>query len=84
MYTGPNHPNWKGGENSYRDLIIRSNVKKRCLRCAIKDIRLLSVHHIDENRHNNKLENLAWLCYNCHFLIHKDKEEKEKFMELVV
>ncbi len=84
MYTGPNHPNWKGGENAYRDMALRSNLARICKRCGQKDERLLAVHHIDENRKNNILSNLVWLCYNCHYLIHKDKGEKKKFMEIIV
>jgi len=84
VYTGSNHPNWKGGTRSYRDRMLHNNVDKVCKRCGEKDIRLLSVHHIDENRKNNKIENLAWLCYNCHFLIHRDKEENARFMKVLV
>ena len=80
MYTGSNHPNWKGGFSSYRDMMIRRKIPKVCKRCKIRDFRLLSVHHLDENRKNNKIENLIWLCYNCHYLIHRNKAEKKKFM----
>ena len=38
--------------------------------CAIcgwdEDERILEVHHIDENRNNNNLENLIILCPTCH------------------
>lgn len=84
MYIGPNHPNWKGGGNSYKEILIRSSSKRVCKRCRIDDIRLLAVHHIDLDHKNNKLENLVWLCYNCHFLIHKDGSEREKFMGVMV
>ena len=84
MYTGPNHPNWKGGEYAYRDTMLRMPTIKICRRCSITDLRLLTVHHLDENHHNNAIENLVWLCYNCHFLVHKNKEEKNKFMGAIV
>ena len=84
MYIGPNHPNWKGGENAYRDMMLRASTAKVCKRCGITDLRLLTVHHLDENRHHNRIENLVWMCYNCHFLVHKNKEEKNKFMEALV
>ena len=40
-----------------------------------EDVSILEVHHIDENRKNNKLENLIILCPNCHkkLTIHKYK-----------
>lgn len=84
MYIGPNHPNWKGGDNAYRDMMLRATSVKACKRCGVADFRLLTVHHLDENRHHNTIENLVWMCYNCHFLVHKDKEEKSKFMEALV
>lgn len=84
MYTGPNHPNWKGGRSTYRDNLIKSKISKICKLCKIKDCRILAVHHIDRNRKNNKMGNLTWLCHNCHFLVHHFKEEKEKFMEVLV
>ncbi|MBI4281264.1 HNH endonuclease [Candidatus Uhrbacteria bacterium] len=40
----------------------------------MKNNRVLLVHHIDENRKNNVLSNLVWLCRNCHFLVHKYNE----------
>lgn len=84
-YVGPRHGNWKDGRSiHYRNFLIKSNILKICKRCEIEDFRLLSVHHIDENRKNNNIKNLVWLCYNCHFLIHRNKEEKDKFMEALV
>jgi len=43
--------------------------------------KVIIVHHIDKNRKNNKLSNLAWLCRNCHFLVHHHEEENLKFLE---
>lgn len=82
-FVGPYHGNWKGGEKSYRETLLRIKTEKFCLRCKINDIRILAVHHLDRNRKNNKLENLAWLCHNCHYLIHHDKKVDEKFMVIV-
>ncbi len=67
---GVNAPNWIAGENAYRDIMRRSGVVKKCNRCGIDDKRVLSVHHKDVNRKNNTIENLEWLCRNCHFLAH--------------
>lgn len=65
--------------NRYKNLQIKRNDSAAYRRnafeayphkCAIcgwdADERILEVHHIDENRENNKLENLAILCPICH------------------
>lgn len=70
QYVGARHVFWKTGIRSYRNLLKRSSRKKVCAGCGIKDIRILAVHHVDKNRFNNKIENLKWLCHNCHFLVH--------------
>jgi len=67
---GENAPNWIAGHNVYRRLLNRTGIKERCNRCANCDKRVLVVHHKDSNRKNNKIENLEWLCRNCHYLAH--------------
>lgn len=84
VYVGSNHPNWKNGETVYRKTLKRSKKKKVCLLCKVKDQRILAVHHLDHNRKNAKLENLVWLCHNCHFLVHHDIETRKKLMAVVV
>ncbi len=84
LYSGENHSNWKGGDSVYKRILLRSKIKKVCKRCGEIDMRILTAHHIDSNRHNNKVENLLWLCHNCHYLIHHDKVENKKFMEVLV
>lgn len=61
---------WKGGisQNYYRRLAIYLNLKNECCECQSKDY--LVIHHIDENRQNNKLYNLKVLCRSCHSKIH--------------
>ena len=81
VYIQEKHPNWKGGKYAYKSVLIRHNVPPICTLCSSKDERILAVHHIDKNRKNNKVENLAWLCHNCHRLVHCDRVEKQKFME---
>ncbi len=78
------HPNWKGGTHSYRLLLLGNKSKPVCTLCKIKDVRVLAVHHIDENRANNTIENLAWLCHNCHHLVHHHPDEKVRFMAAIV
>ncbi len=81
VFIGEAHGNWKGGESVYREILLKADRPKKCERCGIGDLRILSVHHVDKNRKNNRLDNLVWLCFNCHHLIHHDINEYELFME---
>lgn len=83
FYSGVKHPFWKTGIKAYRQILLRSGTPMECKFCDLKDKRILAVHHIDKNRNNNDLTNLTWLCHNCHFLIHHNKEEMEKLMRLL-
>lgn len=81
FFSGAKHANWKGGASiDYKDLIIRHNIPKICRLCKTEDSRILAVHHIDLNHSNNAIENLMWLCHNCHFLIHHYNEERDRLM----
>lgn len=52
--------------NNYRDIAF-SNYEHRCAICGWdEDADILEVHHIDENRKHNELENLIILCPICH------------------
>jgi hypothetical protein len=42
----------------------------RCEKCDLKDTDILTIHHIDNNKKNNDINNLLMLCYNCHYKIH--------------
>ena len=70
---GENHGNWKGGENSYREAMLRSNNKPICSDCGINNVNVLVIHHIDQSRKNNNINNLMWLCRNCHYIVHEGK-----------
>lgn len=74
-----NHGNWKNGMFSYKEILKRDNRPKKCVLCKKEDKRILIVHHIDKNRNNNSLDNLSWLCHNCHFLIHHYKKSEDDF-----
>ncbi len=78
-FIGTKHPNWKTGEFSYRGVLLQNKIPAICILCKITDRVVLAVHHIDKNRKNNTLSNLAWLCRNCHFLVHHYPEENRKF-----
>lgn len=84
LYIGERHKNFKTGTASYRVIMKRHGIPMLCSLCATADSRVLAVHHIDKNRQNNKIENLAWLCHNCHFLVHHDEGERAKFMAAIV
>ncbi len=75
IYSGKNHPNWRGGEGIYRKILRESDRVKECAKCGIKDRRILSAHHLDRSRKNNNLGNLIYLCMNCHFLVHRYDEK---------
>lgn len=84
LFIQEKHPNWKEGRFAYRSVLTRNKVPPVCTLCKTADKRVLAVHHIDENRKNNVIENLAWLCHNCHHLVHHDPKEREKFMAAMV
>src|SRR3989344_5210045 len=77
FYSGPRHPNWKdGGRTHYRNVIKKhSEIPRICANCKNNDERVLVVHHKNRNRKNNNIENLMWLCSNCHLLVHHYNEK---------
>lgn len=79
-FVGPKHANWKNGSDAYRSVLARNKIKKSCTLCGNKDERILAVHHVDRNHQNNAVSNLAWLCHNCHHLVHHDNVEKYRFI----
>ncbi len=62
-------PNWRGGTTVYRSIAL-DNLPVKCAICGVSNPKLLVVHHIDRNRRNNQLNNLQFLCLNCHRLEH--------------
>lgn len=78
FFSGDKHTLWKGGVNVHRRIMINSGTARICRLCDVADKRILAVHHLDENHLNNDLKNLAWLCHNCHHLVHCDSLEKGK------
>jgi 5-methylcytosine-specific restriction endonuclease McrA len=57
--VGELNANYKDGAFSYRRFL-----KEECERCGSTDS--LIIHHVDENRRNNKPDNLETLCRSCH------------------
>ncbi len=59
--TGIDNPNWK--DDSYRTTCFHYHEKK----CVVCDERkIVAVHHLDENHHNNEPSNLIPLCPTHH------------------
>jgi 5-methylcytosine-specific restriction endonuclease McrA len=79
-FSGNKSKLWKDGVSTYRDVISNSTNPKVCLLCRDKDLRVLVVHHIDKNRLNFKIDNLVWLCHNCHHLAHFNKKAELKLI----
>lgn len=82
-YSGERHASWKQGQGSYRQRMLRITPNLECQLCHEQDQRVLEVHHVDEDRTNNRLDNLVWLCHNCHYLVHCDKLEQEQLVRSV-
>jgi hypothetical protein len=79
-YIGIRHKGFKDGSNIYQSILKRHKIPQICNLCGEKDIRVLTTHHIDENHKNNDIKNLAYLCHNCHSLVHYDRLERHKFL----
>jgi hypothetical protein len=72
-FSGIRHKFWKDGSSTYRNIMIKAGVLQVCAKCSFSDKRVLAVHHKDQNRKNYNLDNLMWLCHNCHYLVHKGR-----------
>ncbi len=83
-FKGDKHANWKEGLHAYRRIMQQSGTPKICTLCKISDARVMAVHHVDKNRKNNTIENLRWVCHNCHHLVHHYPNEQGKFMAIIV
>lgn len=66
-------PQYRGSKQPiihYREFAFRNHGQK-CNRCQFDSCpEILVVHHKDEDRSNNSLENLEVLCPNCHAIEH--------------
>lgn len=78
QFVGEKHANWKDGNYAYKSVLSRAGIAPVCIMCGNTDSRVMAVHHRDENRKNNKVENLVWICHNCHHLVHYHEDEKKR------
>ena len=70
---------WMGGIGIYRQIKLANDARRICERCG-KDLQMYvnrreffahwCVHHRNEDRYDNRLENLELLCKSCHQTIH--------------
>ena len=77
-YSGIRHANWQHGRGSYRNIMKRAGEDAICKLCGSRDERVIIVHHKDKNRLNNKVNNLVWLCRNCHYIVHNFPDGRER------
>ena len=79
------HPGYS--TSHLHDKLLKEGVKEyKCERCGISEWfgqRIpIELHHIDGDHNNNKLENLIFLCPNCHSITDNFKSKKMKHYKL--
>jgi len=86
LLVGKENGNWQGGidDNLYPiefNIILKESIRDRdehtCQLCHTKEKDLsekLSVHHIDYNKENCKIENLISLCNSCHTITNFNRD----------
>lgn len=74
--SGNNHPNWgklSETKNHYRRICFEHH-KKECVICG--ENKIVAVHHYDENKKNNKPENLIPMCPTHHQYVHSQYKDE--------
>ena len=63
---------WTGAFTTVRKNMLRRGLLIECEECGYnKNVSILGVHHKDRDKTNNRRNNIAVLCPNCHSLKHK-------------
>ena len=57
-------------EKAYRNKAFKE-LPNECMLCGESEIAVLIAHHLDMDRSNSDISNLAILCANCHIKLHK-------------
>lgn len=72
---GSKNPNWKGGSKTpnYDNLkkLIKEGKINKCSRDGCERQKFIEVHHKDEDRNNDSIENLEIICKSCHTSEHQ-------------
>ena len=67
-------------------LLKQNGVEYQCFECKISEWRnkkiLLQIHHKNHNRYDNSIENLCYLCPNCHSIKHYNENGKLRDLRL--
>ena len=98
--SGKNNSNWQNGKSfeSYGlefNNELREQIRKRddyiCQECGMiqeecisKYNKVLSVHHIDYDKKNNKSENLISLCVSCHMKTNFGRKDWIKYFRKII
>lgn len=54
----------------------------KCTTCKCADMKRLIIHHKDENKQNNVMENLTTLCRACHARVHHTGSDNVKYKDI--
>ena len=95
-FRGADHPQWKGGRYIRKDGYVFVRNPKNPLKLILEHRLVMSnyigreltisehVHHKNENKSDNRIENLELLSHGQHTTLHHKKEPKDKLMSIVI